>query len=144
MTAKPSSPSKLSESDGACGLIVKDQRVLLGLRSPEKAAYPRTWDLFGGHAEPPETAEETIVRELREELDITPTEFQYLSTQLDPYPEKHGHCSYHLFKVTAWSGPGPRLCGDEHSEIRWCTLDEALALDLALPAYRNLFAEHLA
>ena len=37
------------------------------------------------------------------------------------------------------------MTGDEHTELRWFTLDEACALeDLAMPRYRELFATLLA
>ncbi|MEO1249935.1 MAG: NUDIX domain-containing protein [Pseudomonadota bacterium] len=122
----------------ACGLPIKDGKVLLGLRSANRKAYPNVWDVFGGHIKEGESTEDALLRELREELDITPTDYRFLTTLLDPCPEKHGHARYHLFKVTAWSGPGPRLCGAEHSEMRWCTCQEAMTMDLAIPAYKEI------
>ncbi len=130
--------------DCACGLLIDRGKVLLGLRSADRKAYANVWDLFGGHIEEAESAEEALLRELHEELDITPTDYRFLTTLLDPYPKKHGPARYHLFKVTSWSGPGPRLCGPEHTEIRWCTCQEAVALDLAMPAYREILRAHVA
>ena len=106
----------------AAGLVVRDGRVLLGLRASDSITYPGVWDVFGGHLEAGETAEQALRRELREELDIELTRFHLIGRFAEPVPAKNEDCSYHFFKVTAWRGPGPRLCGSEHSEIRWCTL----------------------
>ena len=50
------------------GLIVRSGRILLGRRSAEREFYPDVWDMFGGHMEPGEGHEQTLVRELEEEL----------------------------------------------------------------------------
>lgn len=128
----------------AAGLVLRDGKILLGLRAPDSKTYPNVWDVFGGHVEPGETVEQALRRELGEELDITPIGFQLIARHVEPDPARNGRCLYHFFKVTAWRGPGPRLCGAEHSEIRWYGLDEALALDLAAPQYRAMFKQHLA
>lgn len=130
-------------TDCAGGLILDHGKVLLGLRSPESDTYPDVWDIFGGHVEPDETIEEALVRELREELDIIPTAFEYLSTVAEPDPAANGHCLYHIYKITSWSGPGPRLCGAEHTEVRWFTLADTLPMKLAMPEYRALLRDTL-
>ncbi len=140
--ADPARPSGSQFIDVACGLILDRGKILLGLRSPHRAAYPNVWDLFGGHVEDGETIEAALVRELREELDITPSTFKPLVTLTEPNPLRNGKHLYHVYRVTAWSGPGPRLRGAEHTEIGWHTLDEALALDLARPEYRSLLREN--
>ena len=124
----------------ACGVLVRDGRVLLGKRAAGRALYPGVWDVFGGHQEGAESIAETLVRELAEELDVTPLEFTELAVLDEPKPETNGARAYHFFVVTAWRGPGPTMRGDEHSEIGWFTIEAALALDLALPGYKPLLA----
>ena len=136
-------PSDPKSIDCAGGLILNHGRILLGLRAPASKIYPNVWDVFGGHVEGDETVEEALVRELGEELDITPTRFKFLATFSEPDPQRNGHCLYHIYKVTSWSGPGPRLRGAEHTEIRWHTLDEALALNLAASEYKTLFRNNV-
>ncbi len=122
----------------ACGVLVRDGRVLLGKRAAGRALYPGVWDVFGGHQEGTESIAETLVRELEEELDVTPLDYVKLAVLDEPQLDVYGERAYHFFVVTAWRGPGPTMLGDEHTEFGWFTLDEALALDLAHPGYRDL------
>ena len=53
----------------ACALVDADGRVLIAQR-PEGKQLAGLWEFPGGKIEPGETAEETVVRELAEELGI--------------------------------------------------------------------------
>ena len=54
----------------ACALIDPDGRVLIAQRPPGKA-MAGLWEFPGGKVEPGERPEETVIRELAEELGIT-------------------------------------------------------------------------
>jgi 8-oxo-dGTP diphosphatase len=129
------------------GVIVQSDRILLGRRSPGRAFYPDVWDVFGGHIEPGEQPEETLVREIQEELGITLTEWVYLETITGTVPEHDdipaSELIVHLYCVTAWSGEPINRQPDEHSTIQWFTYAEAIKVDLADPAYPRLFAQCL-
>jgi len=127
--------------DCACAILVRDGRILLAKRSPHRTVYPDVWDVVGGKREPGEDIEAALIRETQEEVDVTPRAFRKLATLTEPQPEAHGQRTYHIYLVTAWDGPGPRMLGDEHSEIRWMTIEEALSLDLALSEYRDVFEQ---
>ena len=58
---------------------------------------------------------------------------------VEPTPQVNGAVVYHFFAVSAWAGGEPRIVGDEHSEIRWFSIDAACVLsDLALPEYTTI------
>ena len=54
----------------ACALVDPDNRVLLAQR-PEGKSMAGLWEFPGGKIEPGETPEQSLVRELNEELGIT-------------------------------------------------------------------------
>lgn len=122
-------------------LIVQSQKVLLGQRSARRAFWPGVWDLFGGHVEPGEQQHQALVRELQEELGITPTEWKYLETVS---LEGSDPVTVHLYLVTAWSGTPANRQLEEHSDIGWFSLEQAAELPLAHPAYPMLLARYLA
>lgn len=53
----------------ACALVDQDGRILLAQR-PEGKSLAGLWEFPGGKVEPGETPEETLIRELEEELGI--------------------------------------------------------------------------
>lgn len=121
-------------------LIMRNGSVLLARRSAERNAYPGLWSFPGGHVERGETLVEALVREMREEVGITPTTFTYLGSISDP-KEQSNPAAYHMFAISAWDGGEPTMIGVEHTAIAWFTLASAIALpDLALDAYRMLFS----
>lgn len=125
-------------------LIFRSQRILLGQRSGTRAFYPGVWDVFGGHVEPGEGQPQTLVRELQEELGITPTEWKYLETISLPAGEGADPLTVHLYLVSAWNGTPANRQPEEHSAIGWFALAEAVYLPLAHPAYPEVFARYLA
>ena len=57
----------------ACALIDADKRVLIAQR-PEGKALAGLWEFPGGKLEPGERPEQTLIRELPEEIGITVSE----------------------------------------------------------------------
>jgi len=123
----------------AAGLLVRGDKILLARRSEDREFYPGVWDVIGGHCEGGETPADTLVREVEEEVGVKACEFEEIAVLEEPKPAKHGEARYHVFVVTAWDGAEPRLLGSEHSELRWLSLDDALALPLAHSAYGSVF-----
>ncbi len=124
----------------AGGIFVRGDRLLLAKRAPHKTAYPNCWDFIGGHVEPGESVEQTLIREAREEIGLTPLRFTPVGTILGPNPALYGDAVYHLFMVTEWSGGKPKMLGAEHTELRWFTQEEACRAEpLGNSDYRAIF-----
>ena len=125
-------------------LIIRSGLLLLGLRSATRRLYPGVWDVFGGHMEPGEQHGQTLVRELEEELGITPTHWTYLETLHLPIPGEPDHSvaelQLHLYRVTQWTGTPLNRQTHEHETIQWFSLAQALQVKLAHPTYPALFA----
>jgi 8-oxo-dGTP diphosphatase len=128
-------------------LIVESRKILLGQRSPERLFYPDVWDMFGGHMEPGEGREQTLVRELEEELGITPTQWTFLETMTLDLPaaadEPAEQLIVHLYLVTSWTGTPVNRQPEEHSTIGWFSVEEANRLALADAMYPGLFEKYI-
>jgi 8-oxo-dGTP diphosphatase len=126
----------------AAALIVRSQKILLGHRSAGRTFYPNVWDVFGGHVEPGEQPEQTLIRELQEELGITPTQWMYLEGIAFP-SEPSDPVTVYLYLVTGWTGSATNRQLEEHSTIGWFSLEQAAGLPLAHPDYPTIFAKYL-
>jgi mutator protein MutT len=89
--------------------------VLLARRSPHRSTYPGLWSFPGGHVEQGETLAEALVREVQEEVGVTPTTFSFLGTIADRNTAESDPATYHMYAVTVWDGGEPALRGDEHT-----------------------------
>jgi len=110
-------PEAILHTVGAL-LINARGEVLLGFRADWKTAWPNTWDSVGGRVEPGETTEETLIRELGEEIGVRPTAFRLLEAMREQRPDLYPDGLHHIYAVTAWDGDPWNAC-DEHTEIRW-------------------------
>lgn len=120
----------------ALGILFRNGKILLGKRAKHRTSYPNVWDMIGGHCESGETLEQTLIRELQEEIGVTPIQFERIQSL---YDSNNDH-TYHIFVVTDWKGEPECLQPEEHSMIEWFGINEALKLELALHVYRELFA----
>lgn len=68
-------------------IIVHDGKVLLTRRRAD-APYPLLWEFPGGKVEPEEDPQECVVRELREELDISVSVEKIYDVIYHRYPER--------------------------------------------------------
>ena len=131
--------SRPQNAEYACALIMQDGKILLGRRAHFRATYPSCWDVIGGRIEPGETAEQTLARELQEELAITPRHPRACGTLKDPGHAPETAPLYRFFVVDTWDGGTPRLNNHEHSHLAWFTAQQACDLsNLALEEYRTL------
>jgi len=116
------------------GVLFRGESVLLGKRATTRAYYPGVWDFPGGHVEVGETSEQTLVRELGEELGIVPVRFELLPSDSLIFEGLR----LHGYWVKQWTGTPSNLQEDEHSEIAWIRLSEVDKLKLASPMIPEL------
>ncbi|MBQ8186055.1 MAG: (deoxy)nucleoside triphosphate pyrophosphohydrolase [Clostridia bacterium] len=99
-------------------LVWREGRFMICQR-PAHKARGLLWEFVGGKTEPGETGEEALVRECREELDITVTPGAVFTDVTHVYPDLTVHLT--LYHCTIAEGE-PKLL--EHEVIAWITPDE--------------------
>lgn len=115
------------------GVFVRDGRVLMCHRRADKKWYPDVWDFAGGHVEDGETPASALCREAREELGIeAKPPFVTMARWVE------GDEDITFFLVREWVGTARNLAPEEHDDVRWLTLAEALQRKLPDPRYRDL------
>ncbi len=116
-------------------LIANDEgKIFVQKRSPDRRMFPGMWEIPGGHVDGDETIEETIQREIKEELNLDVTDIlAYLGTDdydLPPQAQKQGDNPLKRsvqFLVTAVGQPVLEV--GKVTECRWIGVDE---LDILL------------
>jgi 8-oxo-dGTP diphosphatase len=106
------------------GALLRERRVLLVHRRPDKHARPDVWDLPGGLIEAGETELGALTRELQEELGvrIATDSASHLCRRTAGPAEKAALLSAWL--VHDWRGTPANVAPDEHDDIGWFGLEE--------------------
>ena len=99
----------------ACALIDADRRVLIAQR-PEGKALAGLWEFPGGKLEPGERPEQSLIRELHEELGITVSEPCLAPLTFASHAYETFHLLMPLYLVRRWEG---RVTANEHPQIAW-------------------------
>ena len=110
----------------ACALIDTDGRILMCQR-PVGKSHAGKWEFPGGKIEDGETAEETIVRELREELGIEPCKSCLQPFTFASHAYKDFNLLMPLFLCRQWDGFARPV---EGQAIKWMFPDRLHELDL--------------
>lgn len=117
-------------------LIWDNDRFLICQR-PANKARPLLWEYVGGKVEPGETKEEALVRECKEELDITVSVGSVFFDVIHEYPDITIHLT--LFNATVVDGMIKLL---EHNDYRWITPKEIPKYEFC-PADKSINSELL-
>jgi len=96
-------------------LIWDGERFLICQR-PAHKSNALLWEFVGGKVEPGETHAQALMRECREELDVTVAVGEPFIDVTHRYPDIHVHLT--LYHATLVSGT-PRLL--EHADAAWIT-----------------------
>lgn len=104
----------------------------MACQRPAHKARGLLWEFVGGKVEPGETREEALVRECREELDVTVAVGDVFMEVVHAYPDLTVDLT--LFNARVAEGT-PRAI--EHNDIRYITVEEIDRYDFC-PADREI------
>ena len=88
----------------------------LACQRPAHKARGLLWEFVGGKVEPGETKQQALIRECREELDVTLSVGDVFMDVIHEYPDITVHLT--LFHATIAAGVPQRI---EHNDIRFIT-----------------------
>ena len=120
-------------TDVVAALIWDKDRFMICQR-PAHKARGLLWEFVGGKVEPGETMEAALVRECREELDITVTVGDIFTQVIHEYPDILIRLT--LFHCTIAEGT-PRLL--EHHDLKWILPSQIPEFDFC-PADKDILA----
>lgn len=99
--------------------LIWDSNRFLACQRPAHKARGLLWEFVGGKVEPDETPEEALIRECREELNITVGVGDIFMEVIHEYPD----LTVHLILYNAFIEEGTiQLL--EHNDARWLLLSE--------------------
>lgn len=118
-----------------CAIIVNSQKQVLVTQRSSAMQLPLKWELPGGKIEPNETPEACLIREIKEELDISIK----IDQSLVPNDHNYDNQVIRLIPFTCtWVSGEIQL--KEHADYRWLHPKDLLDLNWAeadIPVVRN-------
>lgn len=94
--------------------LIWDGDRFLACQRPANKARALLWEFVGGKVEPGETKEQALIRECKEELDVTLKVEDVYMDVVHQYPDIQVHLT--LFNARIAEGTPKKL---EHNDIRW-------------------------
>ncbi|MDO8647857.1 MAG: NUDIX hydrolase [Candidatus Diapherotrites archaeon] len=107
-------------------IFVKGSKFLVEKRAMTKAVDPGALEIPGGHFEKGETAEQALLREVKEELNVVPTTYKPLCKLVYKHPKETQLC--HYFVITKWTG---EIKNQEAESLQWLDFSETGKIDVA-------------
>ncbi len=110
----------------SCAIIVNAQKQVLVTQRSALMPLPLKWEFPGGKIEENETAEECLIREIKEELNIEIEITANLSPNDHQYPDK-------LIRLIPFicRQAGGEIILKEHADYKWLDVKDLLNLDWA-------------
>lgn len=116
----------------ARAIIFKDNKLLVFFRRKLRDGNEVTYYAIpGGHVEGNETCEETVIRELKEEMNLDIKLLGYLGCLTGDDREEHYYHAEIIGGELQFGGEELDRCSDtNYYEVRWLTLDEVYKSDI--------------
>ena len=114
-------------------IIEKDKKVLLVKRNHEP--FKDYWCLPGGHIDFGETAQQAVIREVKEETGLT-FKPKFLNYRNEIYPDINWHGEVLIFYGEAEGEE--KIDGEEIIDIKWFDINEASNMKLAFEHEKTL------
>ena len=118
--------------------LIWDNDKFMICQRPENKSRALLWEFVGGKVEPGETKEQALIRECKEELDVTLSVGEIFMDVIHRYPDINVHLT--LFNASILEGVPQKL---EHNDIRWITPCEIPEYDFC-PADVEILQEIIA
>ncbi len=118
--------------------LIWDGDQFLACQRPANKARALLWEFVGGKVEPGETKEQALIRECKEELDVTLSVEDVYMDVVHQYPDIQVHLT--LFNAKIAKGTPKKL---EHNDIRWMHPSEIPAFPFC-PADKEILEKLLA
>lgn len=99
--------------------LIWDGNRFMICQRPSHKTRGLLWEFVGGKVEPGETKSQALIRECREELDVTVSVGDVFMEVLHDYPDIKVHLT--LFHAAITEGTPKKL---EHNDIRWITAEQ--------------------
>ena len=99
--------------------LIWDGDKFMACQRPAHKTRGLLWEFVGGKVEPGESPEDALIRECREELDITVSVGDVFYQVVHEYPDLTVHLT--LFNAVIAQGTPKKL---EHNDIRWLRVEE--------------------
>ena len=99
--------------------LIWDGNRFMICQRPAHKARGLLWEFVGGKTEEGEDSEEALIRECREELDITVAVDDVFMDVVHQYPDLLVNLILYNCKIASGT---PKLL--EHNDLRWITVDE--------------------
>ncbi len=118
----------------SCGVLIDSVgRVLFVHRRDDRDRWPGIWYLPGGEALDDEDVDDTLVRELREEVGVDVRSHDFLETLFDEEPISGRRAVHNIYAVLEFEGDPELLAPQEHDQIEWLSLDQLPSRDVPAP-----------
>lgn len=118
--------SKSKIIDVTCAIIRNEENCILAAQRSQTMSLPLKWELPGGKIEPHETAEQCLIREIKEELNIEIEIINMRKSNVYHYP----FISINLIPFVCKQKDGEVFL-KEHAKFKWVNKNQLLDLDWA-------------